>query len=238
MEELPSLNGTRFSDLPPARQRKILNQSIRGIVLNAHADEQARFDLFERINTGSKGASTAEVRRGALGGAFQALVVELADTEILKELAPVSTKSQRERIPEELVARFFAYGATALRITGKPVEVYLRLHQADEPRVRGISSAGRGRRFLTTMAFIRRVFPYGFRKGTTAQTNPRVRFEAIAVGSSLAIAERPELADATPDVTGGLEGEAFQLVTSSDAANVKSKLQRRLDFVRNALLEA
>ncbi|MEK0194139.1 DUF262 domain-containing protein, partial [Microcoleus anatoxicus] len=68
LEELSLLTGFRFKDLPESRQRKIKNRSIRGIVLNEHADEQARFDLFDRINTGSKVANKAEVRRGALGG--------------------------------------------------------------------------------------------------------------------------------------------------------------------------
>ncbi|THD82086.1 MAG: DUF262 domain-containing protein [Phenylobacterium sp.] len=240
LEELPSLNGTRFADLPAARQRKILNRSIRGIVLNEHADEQARFDLFERINTGSKGANTAEVRRGALGGPFQSLVIELAASDILKELAPVSSKSQRERIPEELVARFFAYGDGLDAYSESPSKFIFdytkqmnRLFEEDPDLVDRYRQ-----RFMATMTFVQRVFPYGFRKGPTAQTTPRVRFEAIAVGSHLAILQRPELAAATPDVSGWLEGDAFQLVTTSDAANVKSKLQRRLDFVRNALLEA
>ena len=53
LDGLTDLSGFRFSDLPESRQRKINNRSIRGIVLNEHADEQARFDMFERINTGS-----------------------------------------------------------------------------------------------------------------------------------------------------------------------------------------
>jgi len=53
LESLPATSGFRFSDLPESRQRKTLNRSIRGIVLSEHADEQARFDMFERINTGS-----------------------------------------------------------------------------------------------------------------------------------------------------------------------------------------
>jgi Protein of unknown function DUF262 len=57
LESLPWVSGFQFADLPDSRQRKIKNRSIRGIVLNEHADEQARFDK-------------AEVRRGALGGPF------------------------------------------------------------------------------------------------------------------------------------------------------------------------
>ena len=91
LESLSSLEGMRFSDLPESRQRKIKNRSIRGIVLNEHADEQARFDLFDRINTGSKIANKAEVRRGALVGPFLNLVIDLTQNALFGELGRVHT---------------------------------------------------------------------------------------------------------------------------------------------------
>ncbi|MBI3774940.1 MAG: DUF262 domain-containing protein [Gammaproteobacteria bacterium] len=97
---LPSISGFRFTDLPESRQRKIMNRSIRGIILNEHADEQARFDMFERINTGSKTANMAEVRRGALAGQFMSLVIELAQLPVFVELAPVP-KKQIVSIPRQ-----------------------------------------------------------------------------------------------------------------------------------------
>ena len=44
LEQLALLQGLRFRDLLASRQRKIKNKSIRGIVLNEHADEPARLD--------------------------------------------------------------------------------------------------------------------------------------------------------------------------------------------------
>lgn len=110
LDELSLLEGFRFRDLPESRQRKIKNRSIRGIVLNEHADEQARFDLFDRINTGSKVANNAEVRRGALVGPFLDLVIALAKDPLFQELAPVPEAQNNLREREELVTRFFAYG--------------------------------------------------------------------------------------------------------------------------------
>jgi hypothetical protein len=110
LEDLTCLEGMSFRDLPESRQRKIRNRSIRGIVLNEHADEQARFDLFDRINTGSKIANKAEVRRGALVGPFLDLVVDLARDKLFGKLAPVPEKQAQLREREELVTRFFAYG--------------------------------------------------------------------------------------------------------------------------------
>ena len=117
LDELTHLRGMTFRDLPQSRQRKVRNRSIRGIVLNEHADERARFDLFERINTGSKVANKAEVRRGALGGAFIDLVIDLSKDPTFEALAPVPDQQVKLREREELVTRFFAYsdGLTGYR---------------------------------------------------------------------------------------------------------------------------
>lgn len=238
LEELPSLSGTSFSNLSPSRQRKILNRSIRGIVLNEHADDQARFDMFERINTGSKAANTAEVRRGALQGPFQRMVEELARSDQLAELAPVSTKARNERIPDELVTRFFAYGDGTQEYRESPAKFifnYVKNMNSlfeDNPDVEKEYRT----RFETVLNFVEANFPNGFRKIENPNTTPRVRFEAIAVGSYLALKERPGLASAQVDVTPWIEGAAFKEVTTSDAANVKSKLEGRIEFVRAALL--
>ena len=66
--------------------------------------------MFERINTSSKAANEAEVRRGALSGPFMDLVIELASGADFGQVAPVSEKQHKEREREELVIRFFAYG--------------------------------------------------------------------------------------------------------------------------------
>ncbi len=110
LSQLSELEGLRFPDLPESRQRKIKNRSIRGIVLNEHADDQARFDIFERINTGSKIANKAEVRRGALTGPFMDLLIKLAKNEIFVKLAPLPEMSVKLRKREDMVTRFFAYG--------------------------------------------------------------------------------------------------------------------------------
>jgi uncharacterized protein DUF262 len=102
LTQLSELEGLRFSDLPESRQRKIKNRSIRGIVLNEHADDEARFDMFERINTGSKIASPAEVRRGALTGPFMDLVIELAEDKTFAKLAPVPEMSEKMRKREDM----------------------------------------------------------------------------------------------------------------------------------------
>lgn len=238
LEELPSLSGTRFSDLPESRQRKIINRSIRGIILNEHADDQARFDMFDRINTGSKVANTAEVRRGALRGPFQDLVIELSKLELLGELAPVSKKSEKERVPEELVTRFFAYGDGLEGYRDSPSRFIFEYTKRmnNEFKLNPNLAELYKDRFVSTLNFVESVFPRGFRKASNPNTTPRARFEAIAIGSYLALKENPALKDNLPDVSAWLDGKAFADVTTSDAANVRSKLVKRVKFVKDALL--
>lgn len=239
LEEIASLNGTRFDDLPESRQRKFLNRSIRGIVLNEHADAQARFDMFERINTGSKVANPAEVRRGALTGLFQTLIEELAQDPVFCELAPVSKKSRNERVPDELVTRFFAYGDGLDEYKDSPnrfiFDYIKKMNERCEQDDKIITHYKA--RFERMLRFAHNNFDYGFRKTETAKTTPRVRFEAIAIGIDHAITERPDLDGIRlNNVNHWIQSDEFKEVTTSDAANVKSKLERRINFVKDAIL--
>lgn len=239
LESLPSVSGLRFADLPESRQRKILNRSIRGIVLNEHADEQARFDMFERINTSSKTANKAEVRRGALAGQFMTLVIELAKLPEFIDLAPVSHKLALEREREELVTRFFAYGDGLNGYKDRPSEFlfdYVKRTNLALEGNPGLVETYR-QRFLDTIGFIRKAFPYGFRRAATGKATPRARFEAIAIGSYLALRGKPEIFDAPPDVQGWLTGDEFSDITGSDGANAIARLEGRINFVRNHLVE-
>jgi hypothetical protein len=239
LEKLPRCVGLKFSDLPESRQRKVKNRSIRGIVLSEHADEEARFDLFDRINTGSKVANTAEVRRGALGGPFLDLVISLAEYHDFVELAPMAKKSTDERVREELVTRFFAYGDGLEGYKDDVAPFNFRYTKKmnrkfeEEPEVAREYET----RFKETMAFVKATFSWGFRKSANGTATPMSRFEAIAVGSYLAIKEHPGLKEEPPSVSDWIESSEFKQITASGAANVKSKLIGRMYYVRDRLLE-
>ena len=238
LEKLPSLNGTRYNDLLSSRQRKFQNKTIRGIVLNELADDSARFDMFERINTGSKVANTTEVRRGALRGAFMDLVIELSKNSLFKELAPVSKKSLSERTPEELVTRYFAYGDGMANYHDSPKEFLfeytkkMNISLNEQPHLINQLTDD----FNSTMNFVKAYFPNGFRKDVNANSTPRVRFEAIAIGARNALKKEPNLHPNKNDIVNMLNSEEFKYLTTSDAANVKNKIIRRIQFVEHTLL--
>jgi len=238
---LTAMSDFKFSDLPESRRRKINNRSIRGIVLNEHADEQARFDMFERINTGSKIANMAEVRRGALAGPFMDLIIELAALAKFVALAPVSKTALAEREHEELVTRFFAYSDGLEGYKDRPSEFifnYVKKMNAEAGNDPTLINRYRTR-FQESIDFIARVFPYGFRRNTKGKATPRARFEAIAVGSRLALDAHPEFVTAEiADVVPWLTSNEFTKVTGADGANAIARLRDRTEFVRDRLREA
>ena len=239
LEGLTLLSGFKFAELPESRRRKINNRSIRGIVLSEHADEQARFDMFERINTGSKIANKAEVRRGALAGPFMSLVAELSQLELFMSLAPVSKREVAEREREELVTRFFAYADGLEGYRDRPSEFLFNYVKAMNERVAKAPELILEYRtqFISTMTFVQQVFPVGFRRTPKGTSTPRARFEAIAVGSRQALDENPALSAASvPSVQAWLQGAEFGAVVGSDGANAIARLRHRTKYVRDRLL--
>ncbi|WP_264074132.1 DUF262 domain-containing protein [Mycolicibacter minnesotensis] len=242
LDPLTHLSGFRFDDLPESRQRKIKNRSVRGIVLNEHADEAARLDMFERINTGSKHAKNAEIRRGALKGPFLNLVTELANTPLLAQLAPLSKSVKRERGYEELVTRLFAYGDGLEDYKDRPADFlfsYSKKMNAAFAAEPDLPEKYR-ERFNTVLNFISQNFPLGFRKTANSEATPRARFESIAIGVDRALAESPELVGRTAlevNVASWINLPEFKTITSSDGANAIARLRGRIDFVKNKLVE-
>ena len=233
---MPTLNGFTFYDLSEARRRKILNKSIRGIVLNGSTDEEARKDLFERINTGSLVANPAEVRRGSLSGPFVKMVEELANESLFIQLAPISDQQEKKKERDELITRFFAYG-DGLDEYADEVSPFLfaytqrmnKKFQDDDTLCEQYK-----KRFIDMLIFVQKYFPWGFKKSPNGKATPRTRFEAIAVGSYWAYTERPNLVPKNVDTW--LNTEEFKKIIRSDGANVTSKLQERINAVKNYLL--
>lgn len=238
LERLDLLNGTKFDNLPLARQRKILNRSIRGIILSDDTDMESRVDLFERINTGSKVANPAEVRRGVLRGPFMDLINDLATNKIFNTLAPVSAKQKKEREPEELVTRFFAYsdGLDGYRddVSAFIFRYIKRMNElfetnADMPQEYTD-------RFNRMLCFVEQSFRIGFKKTEKSSTTPRARFESIAIGSHLALEEDNALQVTKEETDEILKSESFKAEIRSDGANAIRRLNGRINFIKNALL--
>ncbi len=245
LERLGHLNGFRFSDLHPSRQRRFRRATLRLIELTEGITEDVRREMFDRINSGSVTLEAVEVRRGMEPGPFLTLTTELASDPVLQMLAPISEALKKRFEYEELVTRFFAflnrYKEYGIGPEGKIVKDFLLTYvretntELKAPAGAQITDSMKAE-WTRMLAFVRDRFPSGFRKTGPGRKVPRVRFEAIAVGVGLALRENPNLTPSVDEVQTWLESEEFKDWTTSDASNNRANLVGRLEFVRDKLL--
>lgn len=231
LKKLIKLNGFKFNDLSEAQQNKLLNKTLRIIVLEDNTPNDVRQDLFNRINTTGIKANDSEVRRGSYPGRFTDFIEECTKNELFIKLCPLSKKQVNRHERFEFVLRFFAYLNNYHNFVHS-VNVFLddylitNLSEFDEESFK--------KEFESMLAFVKDNFPNGFAKTPTGKSTPRVRFEAIAIGVGLALRVNPTL-----DVNNviWLESDEFKEHTTSDASNNQGKLVGRIEYVRDQLLK-
>ncbi|TMP46844.1 MULTISPECIES: DUF262 domain-containing protein [unclassified Pseudoalteromonas] len=231
LERIDQLNGLKFSDLPTSQQNKLLDRSIRMVILPETVPNQARLDMFERINSGSEHLNKSEIRKGAYSGPFYDFVAQLAEDELFNKLCPISEKSKDRGEREELVLRFFAYSEKYKEFKHS-VSQFLDNYLVEKNN-EGFDKDILLQDYKNMLEYVAENLPAGFAKAVNSKSTPRVRFEAIAIGVNLALKENPELPPMKEDVTQTLE---FKKHVTTHASNSGPRLRGRVEFVRDYLL--
>jgi hypothetical protein len=147
-----------------------------------------------------------------------------------------STTKQTEKLrgeKEELISRFYAlsnnYQSFVHSVKGFLDEYIIEANKIfDNTKKEEMKNE-----LFNTLKFVEDNFPNGFRKSENSKSIPRVRFEAIAVGTNLSLRANPNL---TINNIEWLNSNEFKQWTTSDAANNRSKVIGRIEFVRDCLL--
>lgn len=233
LKQLTKLNGFTFADLPPIRQRRFGRHTMRMIELREGTDEDIRRDIFSRINTGSVRLTDMEQRWGASDGPFLQFLRDCSQHALFIKLAPLSEKAIKRREPQEFVLRFFAYLNKYQTFDRSVVEFLNSFLDEVSSNFDETAKATAKEEWDRMLGFVGRYFPHGFSKGKGHVRTPRIRFEAISVGSALALRANPTL---VPPPTDWLESSEFKALMRSDASNSRPKVIKRIEFVRNNLL--
>ena len=102
------LSGKYFKDLPEELQEKILYYKIRTITFRKESDQELKFEVFERLNTGSVSLNDQELRNCIYRGKYNDLLWELSQEKIFQELLGIKKPEKRMR-DVELVLRFASF---------------------------------------------------------------------------------------------------------------------------------
>lgn len=241
LEILATVNGKTYAELPREIQRRFNNASFRVVYLEEGTTVEVRQEIFRRINSSGEKLRSQEIRRGSMGGGFSQLVAELSQNDLFKTLAPLSDTARKHYDDMELVTRFFAYfdGYPDFEGYNDRVAAYLDKYTQtmnDEFAENADLRDKYSNRFTDMLTYVQEgLGSLGFRKTESGKSTPHARFEAISVGVAVAQASVDKLA--SRDMTTWINGDEFLRLVRSDSANVKAKLQARIEYVVKNLQE-
>lgn len=241
MERLKILEGSIFSDLPPVRQKRFKRSTVRMIELQ-NVDEDARRLMFDRLNSGGTKLTDMEKWIGTKDSAFIDFIRLLASDKKFLTMTPMPESKVKRRERTEYVLRFFAYRDRYLKFgrrkngaTDNSVLGFLDDYIDDMDQIFNDNKKNElEKEFLDMLEFVQNCFPNGFRKSATSKSVSRIRFEAMSVGSSLALAENPGIS--SNNNYWAYEDPDFLAMIRSDASNSRPKIKKRIEFVKNKLL--
>jgi len=180
------LNGKKYSGLSDELQDAIRYFTVRTITFKKDSDQNLKFEIFERLNTGSVSLNDQELRNCIYRGGFNVLLKDLSQEPDFTFLLGLKQPDKRMK-DIELVLRFAAfYHATYLKykppmknFLNAEAEKYQSISKSDEQEIRTA--------FKNTCQVIRSMFGKNafkrFHKGT--EKNPAGYWEPKKFNASL-----------------------------------------------------
>ncbi len=108
LEVLKELNGLKYSELPPFLLRRLEERTIRCLRIDSTIDSQVKYDIFERLNSGSVTLEAQELRNAVCRGPFKDMIKELVKNEKFISSTKLTSTRIKKMEDEELVLRYFA----------------------------------------------------------------------------------------------------------------------------------
>lgn len=107
LKVFPELNRKTFSDLSAEQQKKIRATTLHSIVIKKESNEDIKFEIFERLNTGSIKLNEDEIRNTVYRGSFMDLLADLEESKDFHKLVRKENYKNR-MIYRGMILRFFA----------------------------------------------------------------------------------------------------------------------------------
>lgn len=126
------LNGKKFNELTDDLQDKIRCYIVRTITFKKESSENLKFEIFERLNTGSVQLNDQELRNCLYRGSFNAALKEMATDTDFMYICGLKAPDKRMK-DKELVLRFSAFYHKTYLNYKAPIRNFLNI-EAQEKR--------------------------------------------------------------------------------------------------------
>lgn len=248
---LADLNGSFYKDLPPFLIRRLEERTLRCLRIDSTVDTQVKYDIFERLNSGSVKLEAQELRNAILRGDFNNLLKHLAENEDFRALLqikrddPESNSKVQKMADVELVLRFFSLSNGKYTTMKKGFGAFLSeqmeaMNKLDKENLLRLRDE-----FLATMRLIRAQFgDKAFAKYRDEDGGLKMKstFNA-AVYDSLSVAVHDTLDFADPKLPAGV-AERFKnlfrdptfFASLEGGVSIVSKIATRIDAAKGILV--
>ena len=131
LETLQALNGLRFKQLPPFLLRRLDERTVKCLRIDSTLDPQVKYDIFERLNTGSVKLEPQELRNATARGPFNDALKRMASNSSFRKMLQISPENPelsakvRKMEDLELVLRFFALSDGRYKELSKGLKTFL-----------------------------------------------------------------------------------------------------------------
>ena len=228
LEKLSALNSTGYKNLPKSVQLMFSTRPMRVTVLNDKSDQNVRFDLFERLNTGGISLTNQEIRNCVFRGPFNDDLKKLAVEKSFLSCINLKAGDVKNGTAEEYVLRFFAF-VENYKSFDHSVKDFLNFYMKERAQA-GVPPT-LARLFKRTFAALSEALPKGIVRGNRGAT-PVNLYEGITVGAALALKSGSKLSAAKLEKL--LDDQKLRAFTTG-ATNNKKSVTGRIEYVRDAL---
>lgn len=137
------LNKLGFADIGEDFQNRIERYSVRTVTLLSQSDSDLKFEIFERLNTGSEPLNDMELRNCVYRGSYNRLLKDLAAEPDFQTLLKLRGPDKRMRDVEFVLrfasffhATYLKYRAPMKRFYNHDMETYQNISDADAEKLR------------------------------------------------------------------------------------------------------
>lgn len=168
------LNGKKFSELSEELQDKVRYYKIRAITFQKGSSENLKFEIFERLNTGSVQLNDQELRNCLYRGKFNVALKEMAVDPDFMYICGLKSPDKRMK-DKELVLRFSAFYHKTYLNYKAPIRNFLNAEASEKRDISEKELAELKAAFKNACQIIRSAFDKNsfkrFYKGKDGQPN-------------------------------------------------------------------
>lgn len=141
------LNDKTFEQLEQSYQRKILRYPLPVVTISADSDEDVKFEIFERINSGAVPLNAQEIRNCVYHGHYNEFIKQLAKDPLFLEI--VYNNNEPDRMQNvEVILRFTAFYLEGYQAYSGRLKSFINEHLKKQRRFfKEISESERNKKF-------------------------------------------------------------------------------------------